>query len=198
MRWHFYNPSNNTSSINAFINYVGATTNDSIWNGIVTGGRQLNGAGNNESYNQPGSQNYLIPSSLVKGAPGVFWAVDYTSNGTSLLGGINVYEGIWNSNTNSINWSINNIFNSVVNPSYAGDLCIGFDPTGTIGWIGYMGDVNSYGYYSPYFSQTTNGGATWSNIKMVDLNQYSCIYNNTGGLGSVVANYECDLTVDAN
>jgi hypothetical protein len=194
-----YNPASNTNTNNAFIGYMAATTNTNTntWVGMVTGVRQLNGAGNTEAYNQPGAIGYFIPKSLVKGAPGVFWAVDYSSSNNSITGNILVYKGTWNNSSNNIIWSLNATFSNAVNTTNSGDVTIGFDPTGNIGWIGYMTDLNNNGYNSPTFFSSTNGGSSWAGPVTVNLNSFSCITGNISG-GNAASNPECDLTVDVN
>jgi hypothetical protein len=99
-----YNPSGNTNPSNAYLSYMGATVAASF-NGIVSGVRQLNGTGNTESYNQPASSQTLIPNSMCKGAPGIFWAIDEVYNGSAVTG-FRVYKGTWNG-TNDVVWTTN-------------------------------------------------------------------------------------------
>lgn len=83
--------------------YMAATINSvsSAWNGVVTGVQQLNGTGTTESYNQPVINPQLIPHSVVKGAPGIFWAVDALFNGSNITG-FAVYKGTWNAGSTNI------------------------------------------------------------------------------------------------
>lgn len=202
-----YNPTGNTNPQNAYVGYIAATINTgtSAWNGNVTGVRQLNGSGNTEFYNQPSGGGNLIPTSMVKGAPGTFWAVDVTYNGTNFSGGVNVYKGVWNG-SNNVNWTTNTVFTPAFNTSYNGSPIIGeyniaFDPAGIYGWVCVMTDLTSgpgnYGYY-PVFYKTVNGGNTWSGPIDVDLFQFSCITANVTGGNTPAAHYAADLTVDVN
>lgn len=202
-----YNPSGNTNPLNAYIGYMAATinTNNSAWNGNVTGVRQLSGIGNTEVYNQPSGANNLIPASLVKGSPGTYWSMDLTYNGTNYTGGINVYKGVWNGSGN-INWTTNTVFTPAFNTTYNGNPVIGeyniaFDPTGNFGWACVMTDLatgpGNYGYY-PVFYKTTDGGNTWSGPIEVDLFQFSCITANIFGGNTPATNYMADLAVDVN
>jgi hypothetical protein len=199
-----HNPSGNTNMANAYIGYLAATTSGSFWNGVVTGARNLTGTSNTESYNQPAAPSYLIAGSLVKGAPGVFWAVDHSSDGTNYTGNINIYRGVWNG-SNDISWSTNTILTPGFNTSYNGDPIIGevniaFDPTGNYGWISMTTHLNtgpsSYNLY-PVFYKTTNGGATWSGPITVNLNQLSCITSNISQGNVAAAGFQSDLAVDA-
>jgi hypothetical protein len=200
-----HNPVNNTIPASAYLGYMAATisTVNSTWNGVVTGVRQLNGAGNTETYNQPVVAPQLIPQSMVKGAPGVYWAIDALFNGTNITGFV-VYKGQWNANTNDIVWAFNysvtpNFNTGFSNIPQVGDYHIGFDPTGTNGWISFLSHVSpgpaNYAYY-PVLYKTTNGGQTWTGPIQVNLNQFSCMTANTG-TNVVTANFEHDLVVDA-
>ncbi|MDP3556803.1 MAG: T9SS type A sorting domain-containing protein [Bacteroidota bacterium] len=201
-----YNPTGNTNPSNAYIGYLAATINSvsSAWNGQVTGVRQLNGSGNTENYNQASSTNVLIPQSMVKGAPGIFWAVDAIFNGT-VTSGFQIYKGTWNG-VNDITWASN--FNTT--PSFnlafdgaarAGDYNIAFDPTGNIGWMSFLGHINggptNYAYY-PIFYKTTDGGNSWTGPIQVDLNQFTCATSILTGTNVITTAFEHDLSVDIN
>jgi hypothetical protein len=199
-----HNPISNTNPANAYVSYLASTTSNGFWDGVVTGVRQLNATGNTESYNQPGASGYLVASSLVKGAPGVFWAVDRVSNGTTFSGGINVYQGIFNTGINDVVWSTNTVlypsYNTGLNGWPAMDATkIAFDPSGTNGWICLMTHINSnpstYAYY-PVFYYTTNGGLSWSGPVVVSLNQLPCISTNMGS-ATAASDGEAALLVDA-
>lgn len=197
-----YNPPGNTNPGNAYLNYLAPTINGSgAWSGIVSGVRKLNGTGNTEAYGQPGPTNFNV-SSLVKGAPGVYWATDFAYNGTQFTGGIMIYKGVWNGST--INWSLNQTFNPSYNLSYSGNPPLGecniaFDPSGVTGWMCVTTHLNSSSgayRYQPVFYKTTNGGSSWSGPMVVDLAQFSCI---TGGVNTNTnpgVYYANDLTVD--
>jgi hypothetical protein len=199
-----YNPSGNTNVSGAYLGYTAATFNSGsgAWNGIVTGVRQLSGSGNTEFYNQPGASSYFINGSLVKGAPGVFWALDLTSNGINPTGGINVFKGTWNGS--NINWTTNTVLTpnfdvSALGYPIVGELNIAFDPTGTIGWIAVMTDLTSgpstYGYY-PVFYKTVNGGVSWTGPVSFNFSQFDCITSNISGSAFPAAHYMADLAVD--
>ncbi|PBQ32340.1 hypothetical protein CNR22_11345 [Sphingobacteriaceae bacterium] len=199
-----HNPANNTDPNNAYLTFMAPTlSNAGAWSGLVTGGQKLNGSGNTEAYIQPATTNY-ISGSLIKGAPGVFWATDFSYNGTQFTGNIFVYKGLWNSTSNSISWSLNKTFSPSFNLSYSGNPPLGecniaFDPTGMIGWVCVTTHPNSSSgayRYQPMFYKTVDGGLTWSSGMVVDLAQFSCI---TGGLGANTVPgvyYANDLTVD--
>lgn len=199
-----YNPPTNTVAANAYLGYMGATTNTSsgTWNGIVSGVRQLNNSGNTENYNQPSSSQWLIPNSVVKGAPGVFWSVDAVYNGT-LITGFRAYKGTWNG-SNDITWTTNFTTSPNFNLTYDGkqkvaDYNIAFDPTGMNGWISILTHLTpgpaNFCYY-PVFYKTTDGGNTWSGPIQVDINTYPCMTSILTGTNVLSCGFEHDLTVD--
>jgi hypothetical protein len=198
-----HNPAGNTTPANAYLGYNAPTVNGAVWQGYVSGVRQLNGTGNTESYNQVASTNTLIPHSFVNGAPGVYWGIDAVFNGT-LITGFRVMKGVWGGT--DITWSTNTTltpnFNILLNGSQSvGDYHIAFDPSGQIGWISVLTHLSpgptGYGFY-PVFWRTTDGGQTWSAPDQVDLNQFPCITGNIAPGNIASTGFESALTVDAN
>ncbi len=197
-----YNPPANTNTSNAYLGYLAATTNtnNATWGSINTGGRFLNGTGNSELYNQANVTSNFIAGSMVKGAPGIFWAMDETSNGTNTSGGLQVYKGVWSSTSNSINWTLNTTLTPPYNPNSSftfplGEYYIAFDPTGNIGWVAVITDIttNFNDAFQPVFYKTVNGGATWTGPTLVNLTNIPCINNNVFVPGS---DTDCNLVVD--
>jgi hypothetical protein len=198
-----YNPTGNSTPSNAYIGYLAATINGAGgWNGHVSGVRQLSGAGNTENYNQAGSTNVLIPNSLTKGAPGVYWAADAVFNGT-IVTGFRIYKGTWNG-SNDITWANNFTATPPLSTAFNGtaqvaDYNIAFDPTGQMGWMSFLGHVTggptNYAYY-PVFYKTTDGGASWNGPIQVDINQFPCISSLISTTNVATTAFEHDLTVD--
>ena len=199
-----YNPTNNTNPNNAYISYMAPTTAAS-WNGQVTGVRQLSGTGNTENYNQASATNtnVLIPQSVVKGAPGIFWAVDALFNGT-VTSGYRIYKGTWG--TSDITWATNFTVSPPLSTAFngtasVGDYNIAFDPTGNFGWMSFLGHLNTgptnYALY-PIFYKTIDGGNTWTGPIQVDLNQFSCATSILTGTNTITTAFEHDLAVDIN
>lgn len=195
-----YNPTGNTNPNNAYLGYLAPAINTSGgWSGVVSGVRQLSGTGNTESYSQPAATNQVV-ASLVKGAPGVFWATDYTFNGTQFTGGILIYKGVWTGS--NISWTLK----QQLNPSYnlsstgnprLGEASIAFDPTGMKGWMcvtAHLSSASTHFRYLPVFYKTTDGGNTWSGPILVDISQFSCISANLATTAGIF--YANDLTVD--
>lgn len=198
-----YNPAGNTVPNNAYLGYY-APTVAATWNGTVSGVRRLDGTGNTENYNQPTATQTLIPRSVVKGAPGVFWAIDYVYNGT-IPTGYRVLKGTWNGSTDIV-WTVNTTLTPSFNVAYDGspktaDFAIAFDPTGNIGWICMLTHLTSgpsdYSFY-PVFYNTQDAGTTWTGPTTVDLSQYPCISSNIQTGNYTSAGFDLDLTVDVN
>jgi hypothetical protein len=197
-----YNPTGNTTPTNAYLGYMAPTTG-TTWNGVVTGVRQLSGTGNTENLNQPASSQFLIPNSLVKGAPGVFWSVDGLYNGT-VVTGFRIYKGTWNTSINDIQWVTNYTMSPTFNTAYdgaahIGDYNIAFDPTGTYGWVSILTHITpgptNYAYY-PVFYKTIDGGNTWTGPIQVNLTQIPCMTSILTGTNVISTAFEHDLTVD--
>ncbi len=198
-----YNPPNNTNPSNAYLSYY-APTVATTWNGHVSGVRKLDGTGNTENYNQAGATQTLIPRSMCKGAPGVYWAIDAVFNGTAVTG-YRILKGTWNG-TNDVVWGIDTTFTPAFNINFNGtvftsDFAIGFDPTGQFGWACIITDISSTtGGFSldPVFYRTTDAGATWSTPEQVDLSQFSCISSFITTNNFATAAFDMDITVDMN
>ena len=202
-----YSATNNTNPNSAYVCYMAATisSSSSAWNGLVEGAAQVGANSGSENYNVPVTAPQLIPHSLVKGAPGVYWAVDGLFNGVNITG-FAVYKGVWTPSVNSVSWVTNYTVSPPFNTSYngtaqLGDYNIAFDPTGQNGWLSFLGHVSpgpsGYAYY-PVFYKTTNGGVTWTGPIQVDLNTLSCITQSIASGGIPTTNFEHDLVVDVN
>lgn len=196
-----HNPAGNTVPTNAYLGYY-ASTVAAAFNGTVSGVRKLDGTGNTETYNQPVATQTLIPRSVVKGAPGVFWGIDNIYNGT-VVTGYRVLKGTWNGSTDVV-WTVNNNIAPPFSTAYDGaahtaDYAIAFDPTGTMGWICMLTHLTSspatYAFY-PVFYRTTNGGTTWSGPTTVDLAQFPCIASHMVSPNVVSTAFDLDLAVD--
>lgn len=199
-----HNPPSNTNPMNAYLAHFCPTTNGTLWTGVVSGVNKLDGTVITENYNQPGVTTGQIPRSLVKGAAGIYWAIDpIIPTGTT---GYLIYKGLWNSSINDVQWLTTFTINPPFNTSYAsiamvGDYNIAFDPTGMTGWMSFVGHVSpgptNYAYY-PVLYKTIDGGNTWTGPHQVDLTQLSCITSNISGGNFPSINIEHDLVVDVN
>lgn len=194
-----YNPNLNTNPSNAYVSFMAATINSatSAWNGLVSGVQKTDLTGLTESYNQPVVSPQLIPHSLVKGAPGVFWAIDPLYNG--FYSGYAIYKGTWNTSTNDINW----VTNYTVAPTWSAfsgqDYNIAFDPTGQFGWFCVNGHVSggpTTAAYYPTLWRTVNGGTSWTGPYTADLSKMGCFSSFVNSPNVPSANLEHDLVVD--
>lgn len=194
-----YNPPANTTPANAYLVYQ-APTVATTWNGHVTGVRRLNNTGNTETYNQAASTNTYLPGGLAEGAPGEFWSLEATWNGTDFTG-LRVLKGVFanNNTTWSTNATLTPPFNTSNGPPTMPDYSIGFDPSGQFGWIGFLSDLTSapnIGSLYPVFYRTTDGGQSWSGPDAVDLNSFPCIVNLFPAASTLTSAFDLDLTVD--
>ena len=201
-----YNPAGNTNPNNAYLSYFAPNFDTNLgWNGAVSGVRKLNGTGNTENYNQAEAIN-AIPTSMVKGAPGVFWSIVPSYNGNMFYGAkvssIKILKGTWSNSTQDVQWSTNNIITPNLDTSYSSGLSdyhISFSPSGQIGWIALsasMTGITAPDQQFPVFYRTLNGGATWTGpfiTNITDQNQFPCISSWSGS-----SIYNGDLTVDVN
>ncbi len=199
-----YNPSLNTNPANSYVSYMAATIDPNNvanpWNGMVSGVQNFGGTGITESYNQPVINPQLIPHSVVKGAPGVFWAIDALLN-NNVITGFAVYKGTWSSTSSDIVWA----HNFSVSPTFlAGpvqDYNIAFDPSGTNGWfcanMHVSGGPTTAAYY-PTLWHTSNGGTSWIGPITVDLSKFGCFSSFISSSNAASANWEHDLVVDVN
>lgn len=89
-----------------------------------------------------------------------------------------VYKFNYNAASNTVDTSIQHISfpNNVSNPLYATevwDAVIDFDPGGQIGYIGFGGynfEFDTARTYMPFVSKTSDGGQTWSQFQMLNIN----------------------------
>jgi PKD repeat protein len=196
-----YNPIGNSNPNNAYLGYY-ASTVAATFNGTVSGVRKLDGTGNTETYNQPTATQTLIPRSMVKGGPGIFWAIDNVYNGTQVTG-YRVLKGTWNGSTDIV-WTVSSTINPTFNTAYDGlpktsDYAIAFDPSGNIGWICMLTHLTPgpapFAFY-PVFYKSDNGGSSWTGPITVDLAQYPCINSNILVGNVATTAFDLDLTVD--
>lgn len=200
-----YNPTNNVTPGNAYVSYLAPTIGSatSVWNGVVSGVRQLNGGVPTETYNQNGIGLDQIPHSMVKGAPGVFWAIDPT---TILGAGYKIYKGQWSSGSNDVVWSLNYTATPPFTTAWTSagqivDYNIAFSPNGQIGYFSILGHISGGATNNaiyPILYKTIDGGTTWTGPIQVDLSAFSCITSNTVSGAFASTNVEHDLIVDVN
>lgn len=205
--------STNVTNINdAWLVYLGSWhngngTGNEIWEGITTGVVKLDGqlTGATEHNDIVNNSDVTITYSLCRGLPGEYWAVGNEYKYGLKDSFIVVYKGVWNNNTNDVDWSVYN----KLYPNFAnnGDTIqklsplIAFDPTGQFGWIASFGVFNNQKVFEPYFYKTTDGGNTWQGPFTMTLSNYPVIMNrldNVNGTGKPTGAFEPDLVVDKN
>ena len=200
-----HNPSNNITPSNAYVSYLAPTITSATaaWNGVVAGASQLGTAITTESYNPNGLGTTQIPHSMVKGAPGIYWAIDPIN---TIATGFNIYRGVWNSTINDISWSVNYSVNPPFSSGWTSapqvvDYNIAFDPSGQIGYFSFLGHMSTGPTATaiyPILYKTINGGTTWTGPITIDVSGMSCITSNVISGSVPSCNVEHDLIVDAN
>ncbi|MFN8299628.1 MAG: T9SS type A sorting domain-containing protein [Chitinophagales bacterium] len=220
-----YNPAGNNVADSAYLVYSGTWHDGSngSWQGSMRGRGKVSGDPNtfDVHIDVVNSGNVAIGGSMCKGAPGTFWRVNEDNNTTfasganAIVGGIVVEKGVWNTNTNAVDWTEQKLSanfqtfdNSGATYSAATSAQIAFDPTGQYGWASILGDItaDADSVYDPIFWKTTDGGQNWTGPIHVDLDGIQGVFDE---LGTELLNgdpldrlatcsFESDLAVDVN
>ncbi len=229
-----YNPASNTNLSNAYLIFAGSWHNgaaNAVWEGIDKGSVNLSNTATTWSDSliaiiDSANTGFSPATSLVDGAPGVYWTIAQdgkTNSGAGTGSSILVMKGIYNTTTHEVVWALNNTItppfdehNIAGTGNAATDLVgnwnIAFDNTGMNGWINAVGDItrtfnsNTEFVTSPIFYHTTNGGNTWtgpitfqySDIKLIaDSLIFTPIKNATSDTIFAANSFtESDLVVD--
>jgi hypothetical protein len=201
-----FNPTSNTISDNGYNVYLGSYLSNNSWEGTITGVGRING--NSSTFTETtairNGGNVEIASSLVNGAPGIFWSVDLEETTKDIV----IYKGTWNG-TNNVNWVLHQKLILQYDLSYNGNpqvsansLNIAFDPSGLKGWIALSADIEPGGdeALSPVFFKTTDGGNSWQGPFSLNLLNFENIREgtNNNGYPLACATFEGDLIVDNN
>ncbi|HZG01008.1 MAG TPA: T9SS type A sorting domain-containing protein [Chitinophagales bacterium] len=173
-----YNPAGNTDPANAWASYIGAwhagsTTNDT-WQGLVSGVVKLNNstATITEHYDLINNGNVIIPTSLVQGKPGEFWATDLEYTGFSNDSLFLLYRGEMVGN--DVMWTVDTMLNpgwlTSNDSTFFSTMLVAFDPSGRYGYIASTAHVLSTATtFSPYYYMTSDSGATWQGPNIINL-----------------------------
>lgn len=223
-----YNPAGNSITDSAWLVYSGTYHNvppnatSGTWQGEMRGRGKLSGdtSSFNVTTNQINGGHVAVANSLTQSVQGTFWNINLDYTGTFAAGdpaytdGIIVEKGVWNNTTKNVDWTDVTIpTNFAVQDangtllSVAAGFRIAFDPTGQIGWIACVGDLDASAdsVYTPIFWKSTDGGASWSAPISVDLESIQGIVDELNPLwldGATVSSlnpttaFECDLEVD--
>ena len=220
-----YNPAGNTDTSLAYLVFAGSYhdgATNAVWQGLNSGTVKLSNptSGWHDSLTIINGADYNPSSSLVEGAPGVYWKVG--KNTTTAGGSVLIMKGIYNQSTHGVYWSLNNIItppfdrNTTQSADENGDgsWSIAFDSIGQNGWIASIGDItytndpkNDY-VNTPIFYRTTDGGATWAGPITFFPTDFPSIKTGYGlpittattgdSIYSVTTTFESDLVVDKN
>lgn len=187
------------------------------WNGYVNGVADAvlaNPVASTESYAAAGL-DFLTMGGLCEGVSGEFWSVSFhVTTGGTINDTLDIYKGTWNGSTQDVVWGLHD---QLVIPHYTGydgtaqalSPNIAFSPDGSIGWIGFLGDLvgGTDSVLHPIVIQSTNGGNTWGSPIEVDMQTIPWLsdslqalwVDSTGGpvsTGRAACAFDFDLTVD--
>jgi hypothetical protein len=214
------NPAGNTNPLNAFQASYVPTLGTPTWDGHFGGVSSIATSGTPSTVNENylfATTGTLLPGGLCHGLPGEYWSVDVEYDGTNIIDTIRTFKGTWNSGTSDIDWEEST---PVVPNHYTGfdgtvtmiGPNISFSPDGSVGWIGFLGDLAGDGVDTtllPCFSKTTDNGATWSTPVAFNLNSIAWVADslqtlwidslgNPASTGRATCAFDYDLTVDGN
>lgn len=221
-----WNPTGSSNPFNSYFVWGGPTLQPlpGIWTGHTYGVSPISSTSptsSTEGYYFNGRES-LIPGGLTQGLVGEFWTVDFQYDGAKIQDSLYIYKGSWNTAANDVDW----IRYAAIDPghdrSYDGDVRaigpnVAFSPNGTIGWVGWIGDLAGQGSgqftNAACFLKSTDGGATWGTPMEVNLDtipwiqdsltSFWTVYDSvTGqtqpaGSGIPTAGFDYDLTVDS-
>lgn len=222
------NPLASDSAKGTKLAYFAAALNSAgnAWDGYVAGVSEVKMDQNSpptatENYVFQGKTGYL-PGGLCEGKPGEYWTVSRATDGAVAVTNYDstmVYKGVWNSNTQDIDWTT---FTSITLPhnAYNNEIeqtgtNIAFSPDGETGWICMLADLQGGldTVFSPVFIKSTDGGNTWGAPYEVNLSSFQHIVDSINfyvvvdsasgdtipaGSGIPTTAFDCDIVVDAN
>ncbi len=205
-----YNPQGNTNPANAYLGYLGSwlpfAASAADWDGLFTGVARLNNNASTftETISTPNNSDISIARGMTNGIPGVFWATDWSFDGTQ-NSDILLYRGVWNSFTNDIDWSIYTTFTpnheaALLNDAAPTGLNMAFDPSGRYGYVVYTGDLvgGNTGFLEPVVYSTNDGGVTWTGPEQISLGSIDIIQDNlVDTTGNPTTAFDLDVVVDA-
>lgn len=188
-----YNPAGNTDPDNAYMTYIGSWLPFDLmgsWDGQFSGVARLDNDTSTftENISTPNNSEIDVIAGLCNGTPGVFWGVNWQTYEVSTTTldhqAILVFKGLWNSADNDVDWALEDTITPPFDRDFDGvsrasSLNMSFDPTGQYGWITFLGDVDSGGYYvlTPVFYSTDDGGNSWNGPISVKLDTFTNILN---------------------
>jgi hypothetical protein len=203
-----------------------SATLDATWDGhmqgLVTSPTTASFVLAQEDYVYNGEGVY-IPGSLTERVPGEYWYIDRSYDGTSLTDDITIYKGVYNSGTNKVDWVLNqtmtpNWFKGFDGTATFTSLNIAFSPNGTIGYVGFLGDLvgGVDTVYQPVFAEWNSTTTLFDAPYEFDMSQFSQLYDSLTffvaldsigpgmfdtipiGTGKATTGFDADLTIDAN
>lgn len=188
----------------------------SVWQGNYYGVAQLGGGASTytEARDVVNNAEVEIFQSFTRGAPHTYWNITrayiQTSTTTDSVYGFVLEKGIYDTAAHSISWT-NRVIpvsagyfydnnNNVIGQAITNGT-VAFDPTGQYGWILFQADLveDDHHVLQPQVIHSTDGGATWSAIESLDLDNMPGMFNNNVSTAGTVKTIlgDAQITVDS-
>jgi hypothetical protein len=209
-----YNPTGNTVADSAFIVVVGPShdgVSSNVWQNMFLGSLQLNNTNNDKKY--MATYGAIPRMGLQSTSDGKFHVIaTNTTSSPYTLDTIRVYEGTWNNNKKSVNWSVAKFQESFVIGTDGGmEIYSAFNTAWSAdGMTGYYWSIGrdittDLRSMQPIVWKTTDAGANWTKMPIFDFGTITTITDYLQPMKTPGANYprpafggSNDGTVDAN
>lgn len=207
-----YNPIGNLDTDSAYMLYLGSWLPfdaGGSWDGHFAGVARLDNdtLTFTETVYQDNNRDLNIVGGLCNGAPGVFWAVNWSNSSDTELNpdAFLIFKGVWNPNKNDVDWVQHRKITPPFDLDFDGTaqataLNCAFDQTGQYGWVSFLSDVTNGGenVLGPVLYKTTDGGDNWTGPIVVDLSTFNNVVANLTVSPTPQTAFDMDIVVDKN
>lgn len=187
-----YNPWMNTNPMGAYAVVAGPITDGAGWQGNYFASRQFDLTNQDQDIklnSDPGAtfqHMARVASSAHSNGKAYVLASDYDYNSTATVipyNGAVLNIGTFNTGTEGFDWSTQRIYQPFAHdPNDDSQLFyafanMAFNEAGDIGYIVFMGidSVNNYGVNQPILYKTTDAGATWTKMPVMDFSTVAAL-----------------------
>lgn len=180
-----YNPTGNTNPDNAYAVVVGPSHDGisaNVWQHAFLGSFKLDSTNIDHQY--VATNGAIVRNSLTGTSNGKFYVIssNYQSSPYS-LDTLLLYEGTWNSTSNTVDWTTNKFDHNFVidaagdEAAYIWDFKMAWSDDGQIGYYYTLGrdSSNDVRSYQPIVWKTTNGGTSWAKLPIYDFSNNTVI-----------------------